>query len=183
MDEVRHIIELSRILNLLFDDSQTGNSLSEITPKSLSKNQYLILKILHRSGPLLVCEIADMMKISHAAASKNIEILVKNDFAIRKTLTGDRRKTIVSLLKQGKDIVRKVDALRRTNRNGINESLTKKEIETLLRLLGKYVHGYLGQEEKLDFICANCTGSESDECPLLIHNVKCRFSGFAMGRL
>jgi DNA-binding MarR family transcriptional regulator len=170
-------------LNLLFYDSLAGSYLAELTPKALSRNQFLILKILHKEGPLLVCKIADMMKISHAAASKNIDMLVKNDFVARETLTGDRRKTIVSLLKSGEKIIQKFEVKLSAKWNGINETLTKKEMETLLQLLSKYVHGYLGQEEKLDFICANCTGIESNECPLLVHNVKCRFSGSALERL
>jgi DNA-binding MarR family transcriptional regulator len=181
--ETKSILELSRILNLLFYDSLTGNYLSGLKPKSLTKNQFLILKILNASGPLLVNQIAQMMKISHAAASKNIDILVNQNFVSRKTVTGDRRKVIVSVLKTGQRIVQELEVLLTEKQNGSNTFLTKKELEILQKLLNKYVHGFLTHEENLDFICANCTGSNNSECPLLDYNIHCRFSNTGVGRL
>ena len=172
---VKSIIELSRILNLLFYDSFTRNYLSGIAPKSLTKNQFSILKILKISGPLLVSEIADIMKLSHAAASKNIDILVNHNLVSRKTLTRDRRKASVSILKPAEKIIQEFEVSLSTKQNAAKASLTKKEQKQLFQLLNKYVHECLAHEEELDFICTNCTGRNSDECVLLNHNVKCRF--------
>jgi DNA-binding MarR family transcriptional regulator len=181
--ETKSILELSRILNLLFYDSLTGNYLSGLKPRSLTQNQFSILKILNASGPLLVNEVADMMKISHAAASKNIDILVNLNFVSRKTVTGDRRKVIVSVLKSGQEIVQEFEILLTKKQNGGKTSLTKNELEILQKLLIKYVHGFLTREENLEFICANCAGSNSNECPLLNYDIHCRFSNTGMGRL
>ena len=175
MDEVSSIIELSRVLNLLFYDSFTNNYLSRITPKSLTKNQFFILKILAISGPLLVSEIADLLKLSHAAASKNIDVLVNYNLVDRKTLPTDRRKASVSILKSGEKIVRGFQVSFSKKQSSTKELLSQQEKETLSLLLNKYVQKCLLQEKELDFICENCSGHNNDNCVLLSHNVKCRY--------
>ena len=175
MDEVRSIIELSRILNLLFYDSFTNNYLSRITPKPLTKNQFLILKILAISGPLLVNEIANLLKLSHAAASKNIDVLVNYKLVSRETLPNDRRKASVSILKSGKKIIREFQVTFSKKQSSTRELLSQQEQEKLFLLLNKYVHKCLLREKELDFICENCSGHNNYKCVLLNHNVKCRY--------
>jgi DNA-binding MarR family transcriptional regulator len=169
------IVAFSRILSLLFHDSFTHNYLAGITPRPLPANQFSILKILKISGSFLVSEIAGIIQLSHAAASKTIDIWVNHNLVSRRIPSKDRRKASVSLLMSGEKIVQEFETLLCRNRAVAKESLTKRGREQVFRLLSKYVQQLLVHEKRLDFICVNCTGDYSDECALLKHNIHCRF--------
>lgn len=173
--DIKSIVEFSRILNLIFVDSFRQKFLAKLTSKSISNNQFTILNILKVSGPLLVSEIADMMQLSHAAASKNIDILVKYNLVSRNILSNDRRKASVALLKAGERIVQKYEDLLAQKQQTANTFLSNKERTQLNKLLSKYVNKCLLHEKELDFICIYCSGRNGKECILLQHNINCRF--------
>lgn len=172
----RSIFELNRILNLLINDFYMENYHTRFSSIPLSKNQLSILKILKIGGPFLVSEIADIMHLSRAAASKNIDNLVNNKLVRRRITAKDRRKTSVSILEAGEKIVDELESLRTKKQNIALASFSEEEQHQLSQLLSKYVQQCLAQEDDLGLICMKCNGSISDECVLIKHNVKCRFN-------
>ena len=171
----RSIIEYNRILNLLFYDIIDHNNTGNVSSVLLTKNQYIILKILKITGPILVSKIAEHMQFSRAAASKNVETLVKLKLISRKIISRDRRMTRISILKNGDKIVEDFEAnIDKKQRNALI-SLSKKEQHKLSELLGKYMNHCLSQKEDIELVCSRCNGKIIDDCALVEHNVKCRF--------
>ena len=104
-ETTRKISEYSRILSQLLCDVIEQNYLIEHAHGILTKTQFTILKILSISGTYTVSEIADILHISRAAASKNIDKLVRTRFVKRKITREDRRTMEISLTESGRTFV------------------------------------------------------------------------------
>ena len=63
----------------------------QVCPQPLSRNQYYILKILAVNGDYLSSELAAILDISSAAASKNVDRLEQWDLVSRHARPADRR--------------------------------------------------------------------------------------------
>jgi len=161
----RNISDYCRILTHIFCKVIQHNYRAEQSPVPLSKTQFSILTILKVTGPLPVSDIAKIMQISNAAASKNIDNLVNYKLISRKIVAENRRTARISLLRAGKEIVDKYEALRIVKQDAAMASLSKKEQDQLSKLLGKYVQQCLIQE-KIDLTCLECDGTLSENCEL-----------------
>jgi len=171
----RSIIENNRILNLLFYDIIEHNNTSKVTSVQLTDNQYLILKILKITGPVLVSRVAELMQFSRAAASKNVDALVNLKLISRKVISRDRRKARISILVNGEKIVEEFEENKDKKQHNSLASLTQKEQQKLSELLGKYVTQCLSHNENIELICSRCNGNINNDCVLIEHDVKCRF--------
>ncbi|HGY54258.1 MAG TPA: MarR family transcriptional regulator [Caldithrix abyssi] len=171
----RTIAEYSRILSQMLCEVIEHNYLIKQVPLPINKTQFSILKILKISGPYLVSEIADILQISRAAASKNVDKLVHFKLVKRRIIAKDRRTTQVSLLKMGERIVEEYENVRELKQNAALSRFTEKEQKQLAELLGKYVRECLQQEQEIDLICLQCNGSIRNECELSEHRDRCRF--------
>jgi len=173
---IRSIIEYNRILNLLFYDIFEYNNTFKVTSVQLTKNQYTILNILNKTGPVLVSRIAELMQFSRAAASKNVDVLFNLKLISRKVISKDRRKMSISILKSGEKIVEEFEEIIDKKQHKALASLSKNEQQKLSELLGKYVNQYLSHNEDIDLICSKCNGKINNGCVLVEHDVKCRFN-------
>jgi len=175
-NETAHdIAEYSRILTQMLSDVIEHNYLVDLPAYQLTKTQFSILKILNVSGPYLVSEIADIMQISRAAASKNVDKLVNYKLVSRKIIARDRRTASISLLKAGERIVYDYEHLRAKKQNAALNDFSVNEQKQLAKLLGKYVRHCLDQEDEINLICLQCNGTIAKNCKLSNHKDRCRF--------
>jgi len=167
--------ESNRILSLLFYDIIKRYYLLESSPIALTENQISILRILKMAGPLLVSEVAKLMQITRAAASKNIEKLVGYNLVIRKVLSEDRRAVNVSLLKDGEKIVDKLESIRIKKQNAALTSMNSNEKKLLNELLTKFLKQCLANEKDIGLVCLECQGSMVSHCVMEEYDIICRF--------
>jgi len=125
----KEIAENSRILSEVIYKNYEHDFLVELVPKHLSRTQFAILKLLFNSGPCAISDIARLLQISRAAASKNTDKLVHLHYVSRKEYKEDRRSTKVSLLKVGQRII---DTYNRWNLKKQKKAM-KKEVTERLR--------------------------------------------------
>jgi len=171
----RQIAEYSRILAHLLSDVFEQNYLIEQTKGLLSKTQFRVLKILSVSGQYTVSEIATILHISCAAASKNIDKLVRLKLVNRKITRSDRRVMEVSLTRAGQAIVDKYEKLRMRKQHHALAHFSREEKNKLLELLKIYVHHSLSCEKNIDVICLQCNGGIAQECSFSKNKNRCRF--------
>lgn len=162
----RQIAEYSRILTQLLSDVQELNYLAEQTKGLLSKTQLKVLKILSVSGQYTVSEIADVLHFSRAAASKNIEKLVRLKLVKRRITRRDRRVLEVSLTAAGQEIVDRFDKWRRRRQYKALDHFSRIQKDKLLELLKIYVHYSLACEKNIEIICLQCNDSIAELCLL-----------------
>lgn len=170
----RQIAEYSRILSQLLYDVIENNYLSEHASGYLSKTQFTILKILSVSGPYTVSEIADILHISRAAASKNIEKLVRTKLVRRKIIREDRRTMEVSLAESGASFVNDYEKARIKKQQTALSHFSKDEKLKFLELLREYVKNCVQQEKNIDIICLQCNGIIKEDCSLTDEEDRCR---------
>ena len=80
-----------RIMAQVITEICQRSTRKQATEHPLSRNQYYILKILATSGEFLISELARILDISPAAASKNIDRLEQLELVVRQAHKGDRR--------------------------------------------------------------------------------------------
>ena len=83
-ENTKAIAENVHILSQVVRDVCEKKYLAEVAPDFLTNTHFAILRILNSSGPLTVSKIADLLQISRAATSKNIETLYQNKMISRK---------------------------------------------------------------------------------------------------
>lgn len=170
-----HIAEYSQILSQIINELFENNFLKENEPAHLSKTQFSILRILSTTGTHTVSGIADMLQISRAAASKNIDKLVRGKLVSRKIIEEDRRNVSISLLKSGEKIVESYEDLRLKKQTDALTKFSESDRELFADLLGKYVRHCLYHEKDIDAICMQCKGTIYDDCSINDIHHKCRF--------
>ena len=160
------IAENTLILSQIIQNISEKNCLKQSSPDFLTKTQFTILKILCATGSCSVSKLANVLHISRAAASKNIEILVKNGFVSRKVIEEDRRTVVVELLNGGIAIIKKYDNLRLEIQEKVLNKFSTNEKKEFAKLLGKYILLYLENETNTDFISLQCDVRIGGECSL-----------------
>jgi len=170
-----YIAEYSQILSQIVNELFENTFLKEYSPEHLSKTQFSILRILSVAGTQTVSELANILHISRAAASKNVDKLVKAKLVIRRVIEEDRRIVEVSLLPASEKIVESYEKLRLAKQNEALEHFSLKEREKFAELLGKYVRHCLYNEKNVEAICMQCKGNISDDCSISEFNQNCRY--------
>ncbi len=170
------IAENTLILSQIIQNICEKNYLQQSGPDFLTKTQFTILKILCSTGSCSVSELADVLHISRAAASKNIEILVKSGFVSRKIIEEDRRTVLVELLHEGHEIVKTYDMLRLKNQEKVLKKFSDKEKNDFAKLLDKYILLCLEHEADTDLICLQCDGRIGEQCSVGKHRGSCYYN-------
>lgn len=174
-DFVKIISEYNRILSLIFYEVMEQDYLQKNPRLQLSKTQFTILKILRTSGSFKGSELAEILDISRAAVSKNIDKLVKLNLVNRKIIETDRRTMQISIRKSGEKFIDAYEDLRYQKQSKALSSFNKNEKKQLAHLLHKYVQQCLKQQDTLDLICLQCNDSMKERCIVQEHINRCRF--------
>ena len=174
-ETTRQISEYSRILSQLLSDVIEHNYLTEHANGILTKTQFTILKILSISGTYTGSEIADILHISRAAASKNIDKLVRTKYVKRKITMEDRRTMEISLTERGNSFVSDYEKVRLQKQHAALSNFSKEEKINFLELIREFVKNCVKQEKNIDLICLQCNGVIEESCTLESAEDRCRF--------
>ena len=172
---IRLFSDYSRILSQLLCDVIENYYKNEHAYGVLTKRQFTILKILSTSATYTVSEIADILHISRAAASKNIDKLVHARLVNRKITREDRRTMDISLTKDGSFCITACEKFRLQKQSALLANFSKQDKQKFIELIGKYVNNYLRNEENIDLICLQCKGAIEDNCSVVSKENRCRF--------
>jgi DNA-binding MarR family transcriptional regulator len=169
------IAEYSRVLAQVLDDVVEYNFLMELPLSNLTRTQFTMLKILAVSAPRTVSTMAEILRISRAAASKNIDKLVRIRLVSRRAIKSDRRISEVVLTDRARELVERYENIRMQKQQEALSGFNEQERQQFSDLLRRYVSNCLSQEKSIDLICLQCNGSISDACLLRDYHEGCRF--------
>jgi DNA-binding MarR family transcriptional regulator len=144
--------------------------------RDLSSNQFMILKILNAAGEKSVHEIAEILKISRAAASKNINTLVLKKLISRSENQSDRRYYNIAISGKGARFIEDHDALYDDRIAGILSNFSESEKKTFHRMLDKFIYHSIVVEENLSLFCMQCGGKYEGNCMISTIKEKCFFN-------
>ena len=150
--------------------------LDKVAPVFLSDTQFSILRILNSSGPLTVSKLAELLMISKPATSKNIDILFRNKMINREIIESDRRATLVTILSNGKEIIKKYEELRMAQQLHVLDHFDENEKKEFARLLEKYIlHCISDKNFNTEIICLKCNGHLGKDCSVSKNQGQCQF--------
>jgi len=167
MDRIDQLVGQNiRILAQVISEICQHHTLVEASDGVVTDNQLQILKILKHHSDFAVGEIARLLRISGAAASKNIERLVQLDMVSRQRLAGDRRRFHLELLPAGRGLLDRYDRIGAAKLEKLMDHFDAAEKEQLLDLLQRVIRFTLADEKDAEMVCLQCAGSCGDDCVL-----------------
>ncbi len=103
----------------------------------ITASHYNIIEFILRKKESTGKEIASAFKITPAAVSKQLKILINNDFIIQHRDEKDRRKFNLSVTEKGRFVVENSETFRKTMTQQTASILTSAELEHFNYLLNK----------------------------------------------
>jgi len=174
-DQNTAVAENIRILSQVVLEICLKDTLQQSTNLNLTHNQFYLLKILSNRDKLGVSEIANVLGISNAAASKNIESMQKEGLVTRSVGKKDRRQQFVSIANNGQNIITKFNSISSNKQNAVLSKFSENEKEQFLGYLGKFIQGLLSDQQNTDLICMQCDGNCGDDCVISACSGTCSF--------
>ncbi|MBU8870913.1 MAG: MarR family transcriptional regulator [Gemmatimonadales bacterium] len=153
-----------RIMAQVITEVCQRSTRKQVSPSTLSRNQFYILNILGTSGEFLISDLARSLDISPAAASKNIDRLEQMEFVERRARPEDRRSLEVCLLPKGKAIVDEFKLVTIEKQAPLLAQFSAEEKVVLLDLLRRIVKYTVNEEHNTELICLQCGGACGEEC-------------------
>lgn len=147
--------------------------LRETTKLEITVPQFNLLRLLTQNGRHHVGEMASLLGVSKAAASKNVDKLVRLKLVTREVKQEDRRAISLNLTARGKNVIRKYEELKEERLKAALQDLTTKELDTLMQGLEKVSLLIMeGEQENAD-LCMKCSAYYVDHCPLRTLSRRC----------
>jgi len=140
--------------------------LRETVEGEISLPQFELLRLIERNGNHQVREIASFMGVSPAAASKNVDKLVRLGLVARVVQESDRRAVSLSLTTRGRSIIRRYESLKQEKLSRVLGVFSDDEVEAIARGLEKVAYHILAEEGSSRTMCMKCSAYYVDHCPL-----------------
>jgi len=105
----------------------------------ITTDQWLIIKSILENPQITQQELAKNVFKDNASVTRIIELMVKSNYLNRKVDSADRRKSILSVTKEGKEIIEKVQLIILENRKEALEGIDKTELDAMNVTLKKII--------------------------------------------
>lgn len=102
-------------------------------------DQWLTIKAIGENPGLTQQEIAVMVFKDNASITRIIDILVRDHYLQRQIDSSDRRKSVLKVTKEGKNIIKDVQELVFDNRKIALSGISANELETMQEALKKII--------------------------------------------
>jgi len=145
-------------------DVLEGKYLREATELDITVPQFHLLRLIDHEGSHQVSEIASFLGVSQAAASKNVDKLVRLRLISRETQQKDRRAVSLNLTGRGKILLKNYETLKEERlKTLLEENFTADELDCLVHGLEK-VSRLILEKEVDDDICMKCSAYYVKNC-------------------
>ena len=150
--------------------------LRQVTDLKITLPQFNLIRLIAINGNHHVHEIASFLGVSQAAASKNVDKLVRLGLLSRRVQPEDRRAASLSLTVRATNIIRKYETLKEERLRKILQDVSSEELHTLTQGLGTVTQSILQCEQDSQDICMKCNAYYMEDCPLQALTDGCIFN-------
>lgn len=168
---LRDLVLLSRAAEIVLQE-QVLQSLEGV---KLGPTRSHILRLLRHQGKQTVNDIARFLGQTKAAASQNVESLVKAGLVRRESDREDRRCVWVSLTPRGARLVRELEKRQRDAFSRAVEGMSEAEIRSASKNLQSLAERLLKSSEVASNACLQCCSFEGMECVYRGGPVRCPY--------
>lgn len=132
MNTIQLATELRAITTRLVKKMRTKTPINDV----LSLTERSTIFLLYQNGEMLPSELAAMEKVTTQSMSQILKHLFELGFIQRRISTNDKRKSIITLSKEGKDVVRAVGAGKEEwLHHALEQTCSQKELQMLSKVV------------------------------------------------
>jgi DNA-binding MarR family transcriptional regulator len=146
--------EVLPIFNRMFWWSGVRPMFRRMVEADLTMAESVVLRSLQR-GPLTVADAASCLMLSHSAASRAVDRLVRDGYIEREENPEDRRQKRLTLAPKGADLVQEMEGIAVDGLRQLTATLSPEECETmralLVRMITSHVSAVHGQRRDEDW--------------------------------
>ena len=165
-DRYLQFLHHTHIFASMVRDILESKYLRDATELDLTVAQFHLLRLIAHNGSHQVNEIASFLGVSQAAASKNVDKLVRLQLVSRDVQKKDRRAASLTLTSLGESIIQEYEELKEERlKTLIDRNFTADELDGLIRGLEKISHLVL-EKEITDNTCMKCSAYYVEHCLL-----------------
>lgn len=164
--EVFELVRFSHIFSSAVREMLELRLLQEVAPEPLTVSQFHLLKLIALNGTHQVGEVADFLGVTPPAATKNIDKLERLGLVTRRQSTGDRRATLLSSSRRGRELVEQFDTARYERLRRVVERFSAEELKQLTQLLERFSLALIQCGESADGLCFRCSAYFDENCPI-----------------
>ncbi len=165
-DDLTRLLRYSHIFASTVRDTLESGILADISPLHLTVAQFLVLKLMYRNGQHRAGEVARYMGVSRPAATKNIDKLVRHGLIVRRRSHSDRRATLLSISRTGRDLVQRYEETKRKRMLPLLDRLSDSDLDRMTTLLERVSIAMLRAAHRQDGSCLRCGAYLDRDCPI-----------------
>ena len=138
--------ELSLAIAQLMPRIIQGVQLEFLVKRTLTQTQFLVLVAIHSRGSCPMSILAKSMRVSMPTMSGIVDRLVKRGDVHRVESEHDRRKVMVELSHQGKEMIKQFQAAVSHRWAEVLTTLEQRDIEAFYGVISKLTHHLKGKQ-------------------------------------
>lgn len=152
----------------LFSDivvkTMTVQLLRELDELDITISQLQALTYVAERGKSSVGAIAEGLSVSHPAAVKLVEKLVRKDLVTRGVAAGDHRQSEIGVTPTGRRLVNEIRRERTQRLERVLDQMATEERQALIHGLQAFVTAALRDQGALDQLCLSCQALLPTDC-------------------
>jgi DNA-binding MarR family transcriptional regulator len=152
----------------LFSDivvkTMTVQLLRELDELDITLSQLQALTFVAERGTCSVGAIAEGLGVTHPAAVKLVEKLVRKDLVTRGVMEGDHRQSAIGVTPSGRRLVNEIRKERQQRLERVLDRMTAAERQALIQGLQGFVTAALCDDSALDQLCLSCQALLPTDC-------------------
>lgn len=168
MDPVNEFLGSVHVISAAVDDWLREELRRRVGDK-VTLSQIKLLKLVAATDALSITDVATLLGVSNAAASKAVDRLVKRGFLDRTVDEIDRRTTRLSVTAAGRKTLKSYDDEVRNALATAFEHYPESELKRAAALLDRIAVDLVERSNKADTVCMRCSIHFREKCLLRKH--------------
>ena len=153
---IEAVVGSTRVFSKAVSSVVEDEVLLESGDERLTSSQATILKLIHHAGSRSLSELAALLDVSAAAASKSVDRLVRRSLLGRQEAKSDRRLTELTLTPLGREVLKRYESMKTEMLARTFRQFAPEELRTAARVLERLSAALLSSSTKAEEICLQC---------------------------
>ncbi len=152
----REFLSSARVFAKAVRDVFEAAVLREVVGDKLTFSQLKLLYLAAQTDGVTIGEAAQFLGVSHPAASKAVEKLVRRRLLRRSDIQGDRRSSQLALTEASRKLLESYEAARNHTAARVFEQISAEELRHTSELLDRLAAGIVTEHSSEDGVCLQC---------------------------
>lgn len=156
--------KLTGLFSEIVVKSMTVQLLRELDDLEITLSQLQALTLVAERGRSSVGSIADGLGVTHPAAVKLVDKLVRKCLVTRGVAAADHRQSVIEATLEGRRLVNQVRGERTHRLEAVLDRMPPQDRAALIQGLESFVTAALRDERALDALCVSCQALLPTDC-------------------